>query len=178
MDTLLAAARSTRPFCQCRGRPLNACRITTIYLILMLLNFGCKGSSKPVTEVTRWDREKVQTQIDLIDDLVFAQMQDADFSGSKQEYAVKNWRVLFDFFIGEQIEKFPKLIAVAYDRAIVSNCAQNENMKEWMNEQHSDCSFLFYCTDVWDWGTVSDVLVIAVLGGEIVSYRTFAQIPY
>lgn len=144
----------------------------------MLLNLGCKGSSKAVTEVTRWDAETVQAQIDLIDDLVFAQMQDAGFGGSKQEYAVKNWRDLFDFLIGEQIEKFPKLIAVAYDRAIVSNCVQKENMKEWMSEQHSDCSFLFYFTDVWDWGTVSDVLVIAVRDGKIVSCRTFAQIPY
>ena len=157
---------------------MSAWRYTTICLLLMQLNFGCKGTSQPVAEVTRWDREKVQTQIDLIDDLVFVQMQDAEFSGSKQEYAVKNWRVLFDFLIGEQIEKFPKLIPVASDRSIVSNCVQKENMKKWMDEQHSDCSFLFYFTDVWDWGTVSDVLVIAVHGGEIVSYRTFAQIPY
>lgn len=152
-----------------------------LFLLLLVPSLlACRESqeTQELRDAQEARRAILESQIALVDRLVLGQMSHHSFNGTKREFAAARWRELFDFLVGQSTASVPGLEAVADDASAVEFCLQKENIQEWMDLQDSNSEFLLIFTDVWDWETVSDVLILSVEEGVIVGYMTYAQIPY
>lgn len=164
--------------------------LIAVVATILPLCIGCShertSQQKAVQEASRRQHQRFIAQRDAIDLLVQEQMKEHAFPGSKQEFAAKSWRTIFDSLVGKEIAAYSQLeeLGDTVDESYVTqHMLQKENAHRWMADQSNGSGFLAFATDIWDFrheGGVQfpDTLIIAVQDGLIVGYRTFAECPY